>query len=82
VFDTIKTAISQYTNSSGLLLSAKTRLSEEMAKLDDRISDMQNRLAVRRLTLVREYADADSAISALNAQSNSLSGLSSGYRLY
>jgi flagellar hook-associated protein 2 len=82
VFDTIKTVITQYTNSSGLLLSAKTRLTEEMSKLDERISDMQDRLAVRRLALLREYSAADSAISTLNSQSNSLSGLSSGYRLY
>jgi flagellar hook-associated protein 2 len=81
-FDAIKTVIGQYTNSSGLLLSAKSRLTEELAKLDDRVSDMQERLAVRRLALLKEYAAADSAISTLNAQGNSLGGLSSGYRLY
>jgi flagellar hook-associated protein 2 len=77
VFDAIKTTIGQYTNSSGLLLSAKTRLTEELAKLDDRIGDMQDRLAVRRLALVKEYAAADSAIATLNSQAGSLSGLGS-----
>jgi flagellar hook-associated protein 2 len=75
VFDSIKSTIGQYTNSSGLLLSAKTRLTEELAKLDDRISDMQDRLAVRRLALLKEYAAADSAIATLNSQASSLSGL-------
>jgi flagellar hook-associated protein 2 len=76
-FDAIKSTIGQYTNSSGLLLSAKTRLTEELAKLDDRIGDMQDRLALRRLALVKEYAAADSAIAALNSQAGSLSGLGS-----
>jgi flagellar hook-associated protein 2 len=77
VFDAIKTTISQYTNSSGLLINAKTRLGEELAKLDDRIADMQERLALRRLTLLREYAAADSAISTLNSQASSLGSLGS-----
>jgi flagellar hook-associated protein 2 len=78
VFDTIKTAISQYTDSSGLLLSAKTRLTDELTKLDDRISDMQERLAIRRQTLVKEYAAADAAIAALNTQGNTLTSLAAG----
>jgi flagellar hook-associated protein 2 len=77
VFDTIKATISQYTNSSGLLLGAKTRLTEEVAKIDERIADMQERLALRRLTLLKEYAAADAAISTLNSQASSLSGLGS-----
>jgi flagellar hook-associated protein 2 len=77
VFDAIKTTIAQYTNSSGLLIDAKTRLSEEVAKLDERVADMQERLAMRRLMLQREYAAADAAIATLNAQATSLSSLGS-----
>jgi len=77
VFDTIKSTIAQYTNSSGLLIGAKTRLTGELAKLDERIADMQDRLALRRLALQREYAAADSAIATLNSQATSLSSLGS-----
>lgn len=82
VFNGILSAIQDYTKAGGLVPDATTRLGNQMASLDARISDMQDRLALRRLTLLKEYAAADQTISTLNSQTSSLSNLGSAYRLY
>lgn len=75
VFDAVQTTIKQYTSAGGLLSGTRTRLTEQISTLDDRIADMEERLALRKLALQKEYAAADSAIATLNSQANSLSGL-------
>jgi flagellar hook-associated protein 2 len=79
-FDAIKNAINTYTRAGGLLPDARTRLSDQLDSLDNRISSEEARLELRRQMLQREYADADSAIATLNSQGNSLSGLTTSYK--
>jgi flagellar hook-associated protein 2 len=81
-FDAIASAIGQYTSAGGLVPDARTRLDEQMSALSNQMLQVEERLAMRRLALQKEYAAADSAIAALNSQTGSLSNLSSGYRLY
>jgi flagellar hook-associated protein 2 len=81
-FGAVTDAIKSYTSAGGLLPDAQSRLNDQMTQLNDRMSSEQDRLAIRKLSLQQEYSAADSAIATLNSQANSLSGLSSGYKLY
>jgi flagellar hook-associated protein 2 len=74
-FDSIKAQITEYTRAGGLVPDAKTRLTDQVTALDARISAMQDRLAIRRQSLLQEYTAADQLISSLNSQKSSLSSL-------
>ena len=82
VFDTIKAAITTYTVAGGLVADATTRLTEQMRLMSEKIVTEESRLELRRVSLQKEYAAADSAIASLNSQASSLTNLSGGYRLY
>jgi flagellar hook-associated protein 2 len=74
--------VKDYTKADGLVPNAEQRLDDQLGKVADRIADMEARLEVRRLALQKEFTAADQAISQLNAAGNSLSSLSSQYRLF
>jgi flagellar hook-associated protein 2 len=74
-FASIDNLISEYTQTDGFVGSARTRITDELTRLDNRIADMQDRLAQRRLALQREFTAADEIISRLNSQSGALSSL-------
>lgn len=74
-FDAIQSLIEQYSKSGGLVADAKDRLEDQVTSLDKKISDMEERLALRRTALQAEYAAADALISQLNQQGNTLSAL-------
>jgi flagellar hook-associated protein 2 len=75
VFGAISTVIDDYTKATGYIQSARNRLSSDLSRLSNQIQDMQDRLALRRTTLQREYSAADQAMTRLNAQMGSISGL-------
>lgn len=76
-FDKVKSAISTYTSSGGLLPTARTRLDDQLTKLGGRISEMERRLVIRREALQKEYVAADLAIAQLNSSKSQLGSLSS-----
>jgi flagellar hook-associated protein 2 len=76
-FDKIKSAISNYTSSGGLLPNARTRLDDQLGKLGSRISEMERRLAIRKEALQKEFVAADLAIAQLNSSKSQLGSLSS-----
>jgi flagellar hook-associated protein 2 len=76
-FDKIKSAISNYTSSGGLLPNARTRLDDQLGKLGSRISEMERRLAIRKEALQKEFVAADFAIAQLNSSKSQLGSLSS-----
>jgi flagellar hook-associated protein 2 len=69
----IESLLSEYTSSNGFLPSAKTQLNARVDRLEDQVIAMQDRLAIRRLALQKEFIAADQAMSALKNQSASLS---------
>jgi flagellar hook-associated protein 2 len=81
-FASLESHIETYTAEGGLLPNAKDRIDAQVTSLGKRIDAMEERLAIRRNTLAREYAATDSAMTALNSSIASLTGLSSQYRLY
>jgi flagellar hook-associated protein 2 len=81
-FDEIKSVVTAYTQSGGVLSSRQTTLTTQMQNLTRRIDDYERGLAVRRAALQKEFIAADQAMSALNQQVASLSSLGSQYRLF
>jgi flagellar hook-associated protein 2 len=82
VFKSLLASVQSYTKSDGLVPNAKARLDDASSRLADRIDDMNEQLALKRAALQKEMIAADNAIAALNQQGNSLSSLSSGYKLF
>ena len=72
VLTSLNETITEYTRSGGLVPGARTRLTEELSRLERRMDEMQARLAVRRAALQREFMAADEAMSRLSGQSGSL----------
>ena len=68
----IDTQLAEYTRSSGILSDARKQLTDRASRLDDQIVRMQERLAIRRASLQREFIAADEAMSQLRSQSGSL----------
>lgn len=82
VFSALLTSVQGYTKSDGLVPNAQARLDDASQRLADRIDDMNNQLAIKRAALQAEMIAADQAIASLNQQGNSLSSLSSQYKLF
>jgi flagellar hook-associated protein 2 len=72
VFAALKTGLDRYTQSDGLLKGATKQLTDQASRLTDQIATMQERLALRRAALQREFIAADQAMSQLKSQSSSL----------
>jgi flagellar hook-associated protein 2 len=72
VFATIDATLDAYTQSDGLLRGATKLLTDQATRLTDQITSMQERLALRRAALQREFIAADAAMSQLKSQSSSL----------
>ena len=69
----IQTLLTQYTQTSGILKGVQEQLTSQISRLGSQIVSMQDRLAIRRAALQREFSAADSAMSRLKSQSGSLS---------
>jgi flagellar hook-associated protein 2 len=72
-FTAIGSIVERYTASDGLLSKARQGVTNRLSRLDDQVAAMQDRLAIRRLALQKEFIAADQAMSALRSQSTSLS---------
>jgi flagellar hook-associated protein 2 len=79
VFDKIKAAIGSYTTSGGLIPTAQTRLTDQLSKIGDRITEMERRLAIRKAAMQKEFIAADLAIAQLNASKSQLGSLGASY---
>lgn len=76
-FASITALVKTYTTADGLVPDARTRVTDEISRLGQRIADMEARLAIRREALRREFMAADQAMSRLNAQSGAIAGFRS-----
>ena len=81
-FGTLVSAVRQYTRAGGLVPGVQDRLDAQVQRLTERISEFEDRLAVRREALQREFIAADAAIAQLNAARNQLSSLGGQYSLF
>lgn len=82
VFDAMTAAIDTYTQAGALIANTRERLDDQIAALDSRLLAMEERLAIRRSALQKEFIAADQVISQLNSQAGSLSSLGSQYSLF
>jgi len=72
IFAILDTQLDAYTVSDGLIPGARKQATEQATRLSESIASMQDRLAVRRAALQREFIAADRAMSQLQSQSGSL----------
>jgi flagellar hook-associated protein 2 len=77
-FGTLQGAMHEFTQAGGFVSTAQARLETQSRRLDTLILDMQDRLALQRAALQKEYTAADQAMTRLKAQSASLSSLPTG----
>jgi flagellar hook-associated protein 2 len=82
LFDTLKATVERYTDPGGLLASTRDRIDDQVAAMDRRLADMEERLANRRAALQKEYIAADMLIGQLNSQAGSLASLGNQYSLF
>jgi flagellar hook-associated protein 2 len=75
-FGTLQSTMDAFTQAGGFVASTQTQLKTQSARLNTLINNMQDRLAVQRATLQREYTEADLAMTQLKSQSGTLSSLS------
>lgn len=80
-FTAIATELEGYTQAGGLLGLATDRLEGQRESMDDQIAAMQTRLALQRESLMRQFIEADLAMSRLNNQSGALASFGSGLNL-
>jgi flagellar hook-associated protein 2 len=74
-FSSINSLIDDYTDAGGFLPDARTRLSDEIARVGRQMDDMSARLAIRKAALQQEFTAADQAMARLNSQKSSLSSI-------
>jgi flagellar hook-associated protein 2 len=77
-FTAVTSLLDDYTESSGLISTVQNRLTQQIASLTKQVSAMQDRLAIQRESLQREFTEADLAISRLKQQSSSIATFGSG----
>jgi len=71
-FATLDTQLDAFTRSDGLIPGARQLMTDQAARITESIGAMQERLAIRRASLQREFIAADQAMSLLKSQSGSL----------
>jgi flagellar hook-associated protein 2 len=71
-FAALEPLLDSYTDSTGLISGARKTLTDQALRLTEQIGRMQDRLAVRRAALQREFTAADQAMTQLKNQSGSL----------
>jgi flagellar hook-associated protein 2 len=77
VFASLDPLLDTYTQSDGLLPGARKQLTDQATRLTEQIASMQDRLALRRAALQREFIAADQAMSQLKGQSGALASFGS-----
>lgn len=71
-FASLDTQLDAFTRSDGLIPGARRLMTDQAARITESIAAMQERLAIRRASLQREFIAADQAMSLLKSQSGSL----------
>jgi len=75
VFPAIGSMLDEYTRAGDMLRSATDRLDRQVKAMDTQILALQDRLALQREALQRQFTEADAAMSRLRSQSDSLASL-------
>ncbi len=71
-FAALDDQLDAFTRADGLIPGARKLMTDQATRLTDSITTMQERLAVRRASLQREFIAADRAMSQIRSQSGSL----------
>lgn len=78
----LKSVVTAYTGTNGLIPAVRTRLGDQASRIATRLDTMEVQLSIRRAALQREYAAADSLMTQLKSQGNALGSLGNQYSLF
>lgn len=81
-FGQLKSVITSYTESGGLIADIRDRIDMQVGALSERLLTLESQLAIRRTALQQEFIAADRAMSQLNSQGSSLAQLGGQFRLF
>lgn len=76
-FPAVTGMLAEYSQAGGFLSTFKTQLTQQSSSLDRQIAAMQDRLAIQKAALQKEFSAADDLISQLQSQSSALTNFSS-----
>jgi flagellar hook-associated protein 2 len=79
MFKALDTLITGYTQSGGILATAKSTLTKQASAMSAKIAAMQERLNQEKKMLTQQYAAVDQMMSTLNQQSGALSAFNTNY---
>jgi flagellar hook-associated protein 2 len=79
VFTQAVSQLADFTRVDGMIPMATERLTDQVQSMSTRIAALEARLAVQREGLLRQFIEADLAMSRLNNQSGSLAQIGSGF---
>jgi flagellar hook-associated protein 2 len=82
IFGALKSRLEDYTETGGMVATARKRLGEQVSNIGKRLDTLEAQLASRRTSLQQQYIAADMAMTQIKAQSSSLSALGGQYRLF
>ncbi len=75
-FASLGSLLESFTKTGGMLASSQTQITTQISSLTKQISNMQSRLDAERASLQAQFTAADLAMTQLNSQTASISGLS------
>jgi flagellar hook-associated protein 2 len=75
LFKTLKSALGDFVDSGGIIETTKTTLQTEADSVENRMSSLIERLALRKATLQRQYIAYDQALSRMNSQQGFLASM-------
>jgi flagellar hook-associated protein 2 len=78
VFPELEDLLGTFADATGSIPASKTQLERQISTMDAEISRMQERLALQRAALQRQFTEADLAMSRLRSQSSALGSFGGG----
>jgi flagellar hook-associated protein 2 len=75
VLNALKSALNNLDSTAGLIKTTRDNIKTTLGKYDDRITQQEAMLELRRVQLVKMYAAADEAMSQLNKMSSAITNL-------
>jgi len=76
-FPALTGMLDEYSQAGGFLASYQSQLTQQSSTLDRQIAAMQDRLAIQKAALQKEFSAADDVISQLQTQSSALTNFQS-----
>ena len=81
-FASLDALVKEYTDPAGFVPGVQQQLTQEVQRMGDQITHMQDLLNIRKATLQQEYLAADQILASLNSQSAALGSFGSSLNTF